>query len=456
MILRSLLITISLIPSTVLAQGLRCDSKALSATETTICGDYDLKALDQKLNMAFRAATKVSADAPGLRGSQQTWLKAVRDQCKDKACLMPAYQQRIADLDTAFLDQAKVIDTALDGREVAELCRSVAAAADQGRIQEFAVPGVAPNTVTDGSTQRWGLTNKDVEQLPRDSGEFEELYRLRPSRQRPPERFARVFTGGTCAAYNLVNVERHLRAGPDARDVEDVDDPDEEIRWAYWGGGDFPIFYKGRNLVITSDLSDPNKVNMVSWIQPDGTQRPLCLLEVTNTQRTVTTARNPALCSGIAGGTIKPLGWERITERLPLSHDTATYREDFVRRYGDYADDVSLLRIDIDGSGTQQNIGAFEYASGAGCGSDHGWLHVISDDFGAIVDNPLNTVLGGFSGSFDVYRFQGGIYLGDQDGRHVDEVVRLKGDHVEQVCAFGKKVTTSVKRLFPLAAGGTQ
>ncbi|NNG04139.1 MAG: DUF1311 domain-containing protein [Inquilinus sp.] len=70
-------------------------SAAGSPVEHMICDDTALSRLDEALADAYRQALAASAEPDDLRAQQKRWLEVRRDTCRDKSCLMTAYQQRV-------------------------------------------------------------------------------------------------------------------------------------------------------------------------------------------------------------------------------------------------------------------------------------------------------------------------------------------------------------------------
>jgi len=76
--------------------------------ERTICGDPELAAKDAQMAGAYRSFMDQytegggpGTDTSGLRAEQRAWL-ARRNQCRTRACLHRAYDERIKALDTEY------------------------------------------------------------------------------------------------------------------------------------------------------------------------------------------------------------------------------------------------------------------------------------------------------------------------------------------------------------------
>ncbi|OQX11307.1 MAG: hypothetical protein BWK76_19345 [Desulfobulbaceae bacterium A2] len=81
---------------TVHAAGFDC-SKAVTDMERQICADPMLAAMDELLAQVYAQALEASPDRKELVKGQKAWL-AIRNSCRDTACLQAAYETRISDL----------------------------------------------------------------------------------------------------------------------------------------------------------------------------------------------------------------------------------------------------------------------------------------------------------------------------------------------------------------------
>ena len=81
------------------AQSFDC-TKAQSSVEKLICGDTELRELDEHLGRYYAAARAVlEGGASCLQRDQAQWLTATRGTCRDAACLKTVYLNRLAELD---------------------------------------------------------------------------------------------------------------------------------------------------------------------------------------------------------------------------------------------------------------------------------------------------------------------------------------------------------------------
>lgn len=78
------------------AAGFDC-AKAVTATDKAICASPRLDQLDTRLSQAYAQARRA---CPGnaLADAQRRWLRQDRNRCADEACLVAAYEARLAQL----------------------------------------------------------------------------------------------------------------------------------------------------------------------------------------------------------------------------------------------------------------------------------------------------------------------------------------------------------------------
>jgi uncharacterized protein len=431
-----------------------CPTKRAKWPEAEICAEPRLQRLDQALNEVYFLVRQSISDKSGLRSAQVRWLRQVRDKCESQECLTRVYGERLIEIRELHVAAQKPSETHLSNAEAKERCTSLAAIADSGRLTDLAIPGHEPWQSDENSAAAgWTVSPDEKAQLEaRESGSFGEpsaVYKLRLTANDHPTRFGNFSTGGTCASGEVFNIQYLLESKGDDVGVDEVNDPNNEVRWAYWGGGDYPIFYRGHYFMITADYANQNRVNMISWIKPDGRRRPLCLLSAENTKLKVVSAKKPRLCSAVASKDIRPIEWKSIKKDLPFSDSSENYRVEFIERYGSYADEVSLLSIDLDGSGRKRNIGRFDYASSAGCGSTKVWLSVLSEDLGSVANDPLNGQLReGVDGSLELYKASGRYYIAAIPKYADSGVIDVARGKVRQICKFRHQTKTSITHFF--------
>ena len=75
-------------------------SRASSNAEKLLCSNSRLMKADEQMAFAYRQAIRRGADPQELMESQRTWLRDSRDACNEVECMLRAYQDRIADLES--------------------------------------------------------------------------------------------------------------------------------------------------------------------------------------------------------------------------------------------------------------------------------------------------------------------------------------------------------------------
>ncbi len=107
------IILVLLVPLQSWAASFDC-AKASTKLEKLICSDKELNALDDALGKAYKKALGNATDRDALKNGQKEWLKNTLRPCDiDKACLVPAYKNRIAALDQG--QEAVTFDAELYG-----------------------------------------------------------------------------------------------------------------------------------------------------------------------------------------------------------------------------------------------------------------------------------------------------------------------------------------------------
>ncbi len=99
--LRAVIATILVLAATPFASAQSFDCrKAQTAVETMICASPQLSELDEHLGRYYAAARDGLAGAAScLQSDQSSWLKSIRNACRDDACLKTSYLNRLAELD---------------------------------------------------------------------------------------------------------------------------------------------------------------------------------------------------------------------------------------------------------------------------------------------------------------------------------------------------------------------
>lgn len=75
-------------------------SRARSNAEKMLCSNTRLMQADEQLAFAYREAIRRGVNPQELIESQRAWVSGARDVCNDVECMLRAYQDRIADLES--------------------------------------------------------------------------------------------------------------------------------------------------------------------------------------------------------------------------------------------------------------------------------------------------------------------------------------------------------------------
>ncbi len=398
--------------------------------EWHVCRFPPLIALDSKLNDAYVAAMRAVKHPSYLRDEQREWIQKRNRFCtyENYECLitglMRMYEERIEQLNQATVDAKR--------NSGKNLCIDLIQLADAKRLNTYAIRNTRAPTAKEFT---------EVSDM--GGGQVGAIYELQLDRAKPVQRFGVFSTGGTCASTQVFNLQRLTQKDNASTGWVDVYDPNDIIRWAYWGGGDYPVEYGGQFFMVTADLADENRVNMISSIQSDGAILPICTVEEASF-RYVPGAKSHSVCEEIASDAIRPVSWE--ASDAPLAPD----RNAFVSKFGRFADSVATARIDLDGDGVKENIGRFAYSSGAGCGSEQAWGRVLANDSQSVVKGTLDHVISQLGYPFDLYLKAGVYYVRSSVSRRLDHVVRIRNGKAEKVCELHRKSRSRPKVLFEL------
>lgn len=87
------------------AAGFDC-AKAKAPVESLICRDGELSHLDEQLGAVYAATTR-RCPAGEVKEAQQRWLREIRNDCLDEACLAAVYRKRLLDLQNWQCSQSR-------------------------------------------------------------------------------------------------------------------------------------------------------------------------------------------------------------------------------------------------------------------------------------------------------------------------------------------------------------
>jgi uncharacterized protein len=95
-------------------------AKASTNVEKLICMDAIISQQDEQLEQVYKGVLGKIVDKESLRRAQRIWLKEKRNFCKDAMCLMQAYHERIAQLNSLNMLTPSVASIAPAQLNVAE------------------------------------------------------------------------------------------------------------------------------------------------------------------------------------------------------------------------------------------------------------------------------------------------------------------------------------------------
>lgn len=272
--------------------------------------------------------------------------------------------------------------------DVATTCRRLAALASQGQLDKLQILGRSPDTA--------------AEKNARLSGELEQIYDI-PLRPNATTRFARFWTGRTCASKSIYNLDRLISLGSDAQELDEQDggilevmDPNEQLRWVGWGGTEYVIKSKEGYFIVTADSQNPNDAELFSWIRPDNFIQPLCTLAHAS-ERTYLTPQEASAspeCNAVTRGA-RPIRWAVAPSSSPL------YNLGNVAR-------VEQAEVAIGKGKSLVHIGRITFDSTAGCGTPRASLFHLNDANTELLKDPLSSPL---SVGTDMFSFKGHYYL---------------------------------------------
>jgi len=389
-----------------------------------------LNSLDTELNNIYRQLQPITSDRLTLRREQRQWLRDKRNACPDEQCLSDVYRIRLAELSEQFVDLAPVNDQLLQTGEIKNICRAVAGMANEETLAHHSVPGFEFGTSPENSPGKRTLSASELAQFTESSPKRLYLLRLGPTAQ--PERFVSFEHNGSDHTVSVINL-KFISDPYDA--VDAVADPDDQIRWAEWGNREYPVYFANRLFLISSDYNNLNDVKMVAWLRPTGRSRPICMIEPGKVQLLATSAKDPQLCKKVANGKLQPLPWKDESERLHgTGHD----------RYGERADQLGVLDLDLDGDGKSEKVGRLLQEWSGGTGGEWTRLALLSDDLSSSTREILDEGIKRTS-ALNIYSWRGKFYVSMGN-----TLVSWTGESTEQICGFKEKPSRKVSTVFDI------
>lgn len=93
-------------------------NKAASVMEKMICSNSELSQLDEKMAAAYKHALANANNSAIIKARQRDWIKSVRNQCQDAACIAQAYSRRFEQLSQLSANVDNAPDQANSGHYI--------------------------------------------------------------------------------------------------------------------------------------------------------------------------------------------------------------------------------------------------------------------------------------------------------------------------------------------------
>jgi hypothetical protein len=157
---------------------------------------------------------------------------------------------------------------------------------------------------------------------------------------------------------------------------------DDALRSAGFGGSQHLMFVLNEPVIVTGRFGGNihRRVELVSWFR-EGQLRPLCSFTYANASSSKLVRSNDALlCRSVIAGKVERLDWNL---------HAAPSREHLQRG----VDSAKGMQVDLSQTGKEGILALMDYASGAGCGSNHQFLRVLDADGETPAKSPLNKLL---------------------------------------------------------------
>ncbi len=201
------------------------------------------------------------------------------------------------------------------------------------------------------------------------------------------DRLAEIGGGGSCSGLDIVDIDAvkgdiSSYFGSSSRYTNDSN---ENIRWAGWGRLDRLLIVDGEPVVVASrNWQTHADIRLASWMG-SGVQLPLCAFEFSGSiKNAVIPIGDRPICGALVAGEVEVPAWG---EAMHLSREAQVGLHD-------YYDTIRTADIDLGQDGDPERIAELNYASGAGCGSDHRWFKELEAAGMTASETPLNRALG--------------------------------------------------------------
>ncbi len=421
------------------------------SVEALICSDSALQGLDGTLEAFYRAALAQSKQPAALRLRQRRWLRDVRGRCGAKECLARAYRRRVLELQDDLLASTAPVAAPMDAKSAEGICRSVAALADAGKLGERFLPPLPVEILQSERPAAASIGGAPFARLAREihdksfAAPADVVIRIRVAARRPPVAFGDVSTGGSCPSAELWNLEylgaAFARGEEDPSTLVAPDDPKDDLSGSWWGAHDRAAFVDGRPLVVTVSYANPDLLNLVSWIRPDGRIQPLCSTSY-DTYRVLDAAHSPdRACASVEGEIEQGPDWKPLE---PADVEVKT-RGEGDGTYGG----IDAADWDLDGDGRPEVLARLKFDSGGGCGSHQEWLRMLDAKRTTTVDVPLDEALDGLRAEkISVLRYDGSGYVDAFDSTSGGTTYRIEGSKLVAACRFSIRTYTRIEKMW--------
>lgn len=403
------------------------------------CDDPWIKTLESRLEKIANPPEK----PPYSKKDISAWRDKAYSSCESLECLQNEYVRQISILAEKAVSAYEIRPDDIEATEQKSICDSIANLRESGEISNFEQAVIPYHFLEkiDG-LDNWRLTKEETIKLGEKliNEEPVDIYKVKLSNNGRVARFGNFFTGGTCSSHNIYSIE--LLLDPSIKRHEDVtmsvDDPKDEIRWEYWGGGDVPYMISGRNLLVAGSL--------VSWINPRGKILPLCMIGSSATSRKWTVRKSEKLCNAADSA-------ENILELFsPLNEInqnslSQVEREEMRKHINIRETQTAVGRLDFDGDGRKEAILYKVTDSGAGCGSHKEAVKLLS------VDEQQNRALAELlselpSRNLKIIEVKGKYYISDLDSADRRAVYLIGNGKLTKVCESVPVLEYKVNRYF--------
>jgi uncharacterized protein YecT (DUF1311 family) len=394
--------------------------------------ESELLALDRELNDVFQAALIVRSRIAKLRAEQRAWLAANRDGCASFYCAQTVIEARIAELRRGNPANEPPRATPMTDDEVSATCESIANLASLGELGNYRI--TPEDLIESGMTT---LEKKSAASFDRGAAHVGRMFVLpvRPGRRAI---FAELQNSGTCSGSEFKRVSAPIvrRGERWPSEVIDIEEEDEVIRWKTFGDREWTISLRGRYYFISGDAPQ-----IVTWVTPAGTMRPICRLEMAELRVDVASARRDrALCESIAAKDAPRAGWKP----LPFEEAKAVAEPQSQNVVA-----AERATVDVDNDGEPDSVVRLNWSSGAGCGSSWAGLKRLSSH-GA--SNALTGFFAEGRERLEIYDLPESRYIFARTGRTVAaaQLYRLSRGALETECEFRTRPLVRVKTVYPL------